>query len=156
MCSYFCDAAQTGSVPSWGKYGEYQQESSRRAKNMAVRSRLREWLVEMNGPKGQELRFLPNYLFSREDAEDRFAHAHAHEAHDLRKRLQGEVYRVPTSTEGWIKLGAMGFELFFKPRVRERSAFYPSDAAKRTRVSFAVAFTYDKPVAFDVQRVEPD
>jgi hypothetical protein len=46
----------------------------------------------------------------------------------------------------------MGFEVFFKPRVQDRQ-YFKSDEG-RTRVTCAIAFTYEKPIAYDVRRVD--
>ena len=61
------------------------------------------------------------------------------------------VARVESSTVAFIAIEPMGFQLFFQPRVKGHE-FYKSDEG-RARVTFLVAFTYEKPQAFDVERI---
>ena len=63
------------------------------------------------------------------------------------------IGEVKGGTVGYVNIEPMGYELFFAPRVRGRE-YYKSDEG--ARVKFLVAFTYEKPRAFDVTRISSD
>ncbi len=152
MCLYFADAVETGSLPSWRQYEQYRMESDRRSANLTVRTYIREWLVEVTRTHGKEFAIYPNHLLSRHDGdEDQIDNVSSGES---RVRLPAVIDRVRSSTQAFLKLEPMGFELFFKPRIKvqgEERRYYPSDEGKR--VTCAVAFTYEKPIAYDVKNI---
>jgi tetratricopeptide (TPR) repeat protein len=150
MCLYFADAVQTGSIASWRKYEEFQIESARRSANLAIRSYIREWLVQLKLSTGTEWRIYPNYIFASKDDEGELGTVLRGEE-DPRVILDGTVLDVVSSTVAYLAIKGTNFKVFFKPRVLNR-LFFKSDE-RRTKVSFAVAFTYDKPIAYDVQRL---
>jgi tetratricopeptide (TPR) repeat protein len=149
MCLYFADAVQTGSPESWRKCEEYQTKSAQRSSTLAVRRYPREWLVKMPTSKQPEFRVLPHHLFDEIPAA-RTEPPKAEGFADNRVRLQGLVSKIDSSTVGYLTIEPTGFRVFFQPRVKDHE-FYASDVG-RTRVSFLVAFTYEKPQALDVSR----
>jgi hypothetical protein len=70
-----------------------------------------------------------------------------------RIRIEGTVGVLKSATAGSLTIDQCGFEIFFHPRIKNRE-FYHSDTGT-TKVRFLVAFTYEKPEAFDVCRVSP-
>jgi hypothetical protein len=50
-----------------------------------------------------------------------------------------------------VRIDGCGFELFFRPRVVGHEYYQHDEGA---RVDFLVSFTYEKPQAFDVRRIE--
>ena len=150
MCLYFADAINSNSTSAWRKCQEYQNESARRSANLGVRTFIREWLVEANITHGKELRIFPHHLIAKEEAGDTLAAPRS--PSDRRVSLSGTVYKVVSSTAAYLRLEPMGFEVFFKPRVQDRQ-YFKSDEG-RTRVTCAIAFTYEKPIAYDVRRID--
>ena len=150
MCLYFCEAVETNSPESWRRYEEFQRKSATRSANLPIRRYAREWLVKFShatsGQTMQEYRIFPNYLFD-------FSNIQRAKT-DGRLRLHGRISRVDSSTEGRIAITPAGYEIFFQPRVTDK-VFYRSDAERQTEVTFLVQFTYEKPQAFDVERVVP-
>jgi hypothetical protein len=71
---------------------------------------------------------------------------------DPRHRVHGTVSDYRNSTEAYFKIDGTSFEVFFKPRVSKRPSFYKSDEG-RTKISCLIAFTYDKPMAYDVCKI---
>jgi hypothetical protein len=90
---------------------------------------------------------LPNYILARDESEDNAIDPAA--PGELRVRINGAISQVLGPTKAYLKLEPMGFSLFFKPRVKDR-VFYNSDVGEP--VTCAVAFTYEKPIAYDVRR----
>jgi hypothetical protein len=156
MCLYFCEAVETGSPESWRRYEEFQRKSATRSANLAIRRYTREWLVKFSlaasGTTVQEYRIFPNYLFDSSSVSHASERDRVRMAVDVRQRLKGRIARVVSSTEGRIAIEPMGFEIFFQPRVTDK-VFYRSDAERQTEVTFMVQFTYEKPQAFDVERL---
>lgn len=148
-CLYFAEAVQSGSPESWRRYQGFQRKSEARSSNLGVRRYIREWLVGVDTSDGSEYRVYPGHLFdipqARMDSKDIGAFV------DNRIKLSGTIARVESSTVGFITIPPMGFQLFFQPRVKGHE-FYKSDE-RRTRVTCMVAFTYEKPLAFDVERL---
>jgi hypothetical protein len=147
MCLYFADAVETGSQPSWRQYEQFQRESDRLSAAQPVRTYIREWLVEVEVSGGSEMRILPNHLFAKDDSEDKPVEPSA--PGKCRVRLPGTILQVPGPTKATLKLEPMGFPLFFKPRVGNR-LYYTSDVGQA--VTCAVAFTYEKPIGYDVRK----
>jgi len=148
MCLYFADAVQTGSPESWRKCEEYQSKSAQRSSTLAVRRYIREWLVSVPTSKQPEFRVLPHHLFEIPAA--RIDPPKAEGFTENRVRLQGLVSKIDSSTVGYLTIEPTGFRVFFQPRVKDHE-FYASDVG-RTKGSFLVAFTYEKPQALDVTR----
>ncbi len=156
MCLYFCEAVQTRSPTDWSAFEEYQRVSDKLSSKLAVAKVIREWLVETPAREGNELRFLPRPLFH----DPRFEEV-VRDGETIRvpkaiqdngpRRLTGVVVECNSSTAAKLKIDQCGFELFFRPRIAGRE-FYQSDAEARTKVSFLVYFSYEKPVAFDVKK----
>ena len=151
MCLYFADAVDTGSPASWREYERKQAESARRSAFLGVRTRIREWLVSENSPgkTGIEYRIYPHHLLVKDGLDE--SPVALQVAGERRARIMGRVSRVRSATEAYLKIEPMGFELFFRPRVQQGEAFYKSDEGS-TMVSSAVAFTYEKPIGYDVRR----
>ena len=153
MCLYFCEAIETASLESWRRYEEYQRKSSTRSANLAIRRYVREWLVKASvtgrQKSGEEYRIFPHHYFDASKPRERGA---AKPEEGPRVRVTGVVERVESSTEGYLAIPPMAFQLYFRPRAGDRP-FYKSDAERKTRVSFLVAFTYEKAEAFDVERI---
>ena len=98
---------------------------------------------------GEEYRIFPHHYFDASKPRERGA---AKPEEGPRVRVTGVVERVESSTEGYLAIPPMAFQLYFRPRAGDRP-FYKSDAERKTRVSFLVAFTYEKAEAFDVERI---
>jgi len=152
MCHYFCEALETMSPESWRRYEEFQRKSSARSANIAIRRYVREWLVKQTvaagGKNRDEYRILPHHYYDPAKARES-GRSRGHEIH--RVRIVGVVARVESSTEGYLEIQPMRFQVFFRPRAGDRP-FYKSDSERRTLVTFMVAFTYEKPEAFEVER----
>lgn len=116
-----------------------------------VRRSIREWLVEEPTSNQSEFRVLPHHLYEIPGALIDTPKAEGFT--ENRVRLQGLVSKIDSSTVGYLTIEPTGFRVFFQPRVKDHE-FYASDAG-RTRVSFLVAFTYEKPQALDVTRLHP-
>ena len=114
---------------------------------MSVRTYIREWLVETDAGEGREHRIFPNHILAKDDSED--AAVDSAGPGEFRVRVSGTVSNVLGPTKAQLKLEPMGFPLFFKPRVKDR-VFYPSDVGQP--VTSAVAFTYEKPIGYDVRK----
>jgi hypothetical protein len=147
MCLYFADAVETGSLPSWRRYEQFQKESDRLSAPLPRRTYIREWLVDVEVRGGRELRIFPHHILAKDESEDNTVDPEA--PGECRVRVPGAISRVLGPTKADLKIEPMGFSLFFKPRVKDR-VFYPSDVGQR--VTCAVAFTYEKPIGYDVRK----
>jgi tetratricopeptide (TPR) repeat protein len=149
-CLYFCEAVETGSPESWRRHQEFQRKSEMRSSNLAVRRYIREWLVGVEVKDGIEYRIFPSHLFDVPQA--RIEAKPFKGFVDNRIKVAGSVKRIDSSTVGFVAIEPLGFQLFFQPRVKGHE-FYKSDEG-RARVKFLVAFTYEKPQAFDVEKMD--
>lgn len=150
MCLYFAEAVETRSRNAWRQYERFQGYSASRSSTLSVRRIIREWLVEFTRKTGPEYRIYPHHLYGIVD--DETDSRLLDRSTDDRVRLKGRVARVRSSTDGTLFIDPTGFEIFFKPRVRGKE-FYYSDEGK-SHVEFNVAFTYEKPQAFNVTRIK--
>jgi hypothetical protein len=150
MCLHFCDAIDTCSPESWRLHMEYRRLSDRLSISLPIRRYYREWLVKLHFHQGagrDEYRILPFHFF------EGISGLKGSSKPDPRHRLAGTIRRVDTSTQGYITIDGLGTELFFKPRAGDHH-YYSSDATRLRRVSFKVAFNYEKPEAVDVHPEE--
>ena len=153
MCLYFCEAIETSSPESWRNYEEFQRKSASKSINLAIRRYVREWLVKFSladsGIARTEYRIFPYHYFETSDSRNQ---ARPRVSEDLRARIRGVVTKITGSTEGYLEIQPMRFQVYFRPRAGDRP-FYKSDAERRTPVTFYVGFNYEKPEAYDVERV---
>jgi hypothetical protein len=100
------------------------------------------------GEETEEYRVFPQHYFEPSDSREV---GRSKSVEDSRVRVRGFVDRVESSTEGYVEIPPMGFQVYFRPRAGDRF-YYRSDAERRTPVMFLVGFNYEKAEAYDVKR----
>jgi hypothetical protein len=133
MCLFFIRGIEEKNPSAFSEYERYLKDSKRLATNLTHRLNRREWLGAGNT-------LIPNKSISFDSQKEEPI------TKDL-PRIEGTIKYVGESS-GEISIPPYGKTIHFKPK-RHDKKFYKSDEGKK--VTFNVAFTYDKPIAYDVR-----
>ena len=133
MCLFFVRGLEEENPSAFREFSRYLGICQHLAANLTHRLHRREWL-------GPSYTLIPNRLVSFDTERDEPITTSL-------LRIDGIIKRV-AEAYGEISILPYGQEIYFQALRRERK-FYASDDGKR--VTFNVVFTYDKPIAYDVE-----
>lgn len=133
MCLYFIRGLEERNPEAFRQYERYQVICENLSSDLSHRHYKREWL-------GHGYAFIPNHLVYNSAIDD-------YETERL-MRIEGIIKKVFSPTQGKLSIPPYGQTIYFSPHRRDQR-FYRSDIDKP--VSFFVAFSYDEPIAFNVQ-----
>ena len=131
MCLYFVRGLEESNPTAFRKYKKYMEDCKRLSENLTHRLNIREWL-------GTNFTIIPRSHVNFESIEDE-------DCPDI-QQIEGKIKRI-FDVHGEISIPPYGETIYFRAKRRDKK-FYKSDEEKSVR--FYVAFTYDKPIAYNV------
>jgi hypothetical protein len=134
MCLFFIRGLEEKNPSAFDEYERYLKDCKNLSASLTHRLYRREWL-------GPHFTLLPNRSVPFDSNKEE------HNTTGL-LRITGTIKKVAADVHGDISIPPYGKLIYFPPK-RHDQKFYKSDEGKS--VTFNVAFTYDKPVAYNVR-----